>query len=51
MSSMELKFECARCGKELVVAPPPLFKYPVLTIAIMRCDCKDAEKTKEKSND
>ena len=42
MSSIEIDFKCSRCDRELVVAPPLLFKHPTLTITIMRCNCKDA---------
>jgi len=41
--TMEIKIECVRCGKEMELCTPLLFKYPVLTVSVFRCKCKDAE--------
>ena len=41
--SMEIVIKCARCNREMVVAPPLLFKHPTLEITVMRCDCKDVK--------
>ena len=46
MSSIEISLQCARCNRELIVAPPLLFKYPALTITVMHCDCKDEKISK-----
>lgn len=40
---IEIVVKCARCDRELDVAPPLLFKHPVLEITVFRCACKDAQ--------